>query len=198
MKDKKTDFIPLGHDNLDIKNELITYARTLKGKPEFENQLAASFIYVSFAEYLAKNLLENLRHFVYQGTYDQFAGIIHIDQRDEKTNKPLGFLLGEIDKYDFPDKHGIRTLLSRILMLRNNLFHNFAMADLAELERIVLDDLKELQDKTEDLIKKINTVYGGLGKILIPKYTTPEKTEDTKEPKEAKELEKTEEPEKDK
>ena len=74
------DFVPLGHENIDIKNKLIDYARKLKEKEGFENQLAASFIYTSFTEYIAKNLLENLRYFTYKGTYTQYAGILYIDE----------------------------------------------------------------------------------------------------------------------
>ncbi|MFQ5585729.1 MAG: hypothetical protein ACE5GF_02745 [Thermodesulfobacteriota bacterium] len=54
------DFIPLGHENIEIKKQLIEYARGLKEKPEFENQLASAFIYISFADYLCKNLLGKL------------------------------------------------------------------------------------------------------------------------------------------
>ena len=67
----KKIFIPFTHQDLELKNGLLQYGRDLKAKTGFENQLASAFIYASFAEYLGDNLLENLRYFVYKGSYNQ-------------------------------------------------------------------------------------------------------------------------------
>jgi uncharacterized protein with HEPN domain len=165
---KQKKFVFLGHDNQDLKNQLLNYSRELRKKQGFENQLAATFIHVSFAEYLANNLVENLRYLMHQGTYNQYAGILFIDERRSRKVRTLGQLIEELRKYSFPDKEEILAILIEIKDLRNNIFHNFASADLGELERIIVTDLVSIQDKTEELLKKVNTIYTGLQKILLP------------------------------
>lgn len=177
MKEQPTGgFKPFDHKNLELKNALINYARELKDKEGFENHLAATFIYANFAEYLAGNLIEHLRYFVYYGSYNQFAGILFIDERTQNKPKTMGQNIAELNKFDFPDKKEISTLLSEISKKRNNIFHNFADADPGTLEQIISKDFKDIRDKTEELLQKINTVYAGLQKILIPQ---PAKQQDS-------------------
>lgn len=176
-KYQSAKFTPFTHENLDFKNELIEYARGLKGKEGLENQLAATFIYVSFSEYLANNLLEHLKYFIYQGSYDQFAGILFIDERKKSGKaKTLGQICSELEKYNFPDKQGIVTLLQEIKELRNNLFHNFAIVDLDGLEKMIQNDVIEIQNKTEELLRNINVIYDGLQKILAPQSAPTEES----------------------
>lgn len=168
MKNKQhRKFIPFSHDNLELKNGLINYARDLRQKTGFENQIASTFIYISFVEYLANNLLQNLRYFTYLGSYNQYAGIIFIDERDSNKVKTLGQIIGEIDKFNFPDKVEVINLFSEVSTARNKIFHNFASVDLEGLEKILTDDLVAVQDKTEELLQKINVIYAGLQKILL-------------------------------
>lgn len=182
MKNKEKKFIPFGHENLDLKKELVNHARSLKDKTDFDSQLVSTFLYISFAEYLGNHLLVNLRHLVNIGTYNQFAGILFIDETDDSRSKTIGQILKEIDKFDFPDKKGIKILLSQIQKLRNKFFHTFIESNIKELEKMIKDDLPQIREKTEDLITKIDVIYAGLWKILNPKYktATETKTEDVK------------------
>lgn len=164
-------FVPLSHEYLELKNGLINYARELKKKTGFENQLASTFIYVSFAEYIASNLLENLRHFVHTGSYNQFAGILFIDERNCEKIKTFGQTIGNLGKFNFPDKQGIIHLLSDINQARNRLYHNFVSADPKKMEEIMTNDIVSIQEKTEEVLAKINVIYIGLQKILMPQTT---------------------------
>lgn len=164
-------FQPFTHDNLDLKNELVGLARNLKTKSDSESHLVAVFIYISITEYLATHLLENLRHFVYKGNYYQYAGILLIDERGDRKIRTLGQVIVELRKYDFPDKREILATLENISNLRNNIFHNLAKVDSSELTKMLTSDLPQIENLTEDLIEKINVLYAGLQKILIPVAT---------------------------
>ncbi len=167
MKAEKK-FIPLSHEHLELKNGLLNYARELKKQAGFENQLASTFIYVGFAEYLANNLLENLRHFIHTGSYNQFAGILFIDERHSEGIKTFGQTIGNLGKFNFPDNQGIIRLLSDINQARNRLYHNFVSADPKKMEEIMTNDIVSIQEKTEEVLAKINVIYAGLQKILMP------------------------------
>lgn len=170
---QKKKFIPLSHDDLELKRSLLQYARDLKNKPGFENVLAAAFIYSSFTEYVAENLLENLRHFVYQAVYSQYAAILFIDERDDIKKKTLGQIIGELEKFYFPDKQAILRCMRNVSEARNRMFHNFAKSNHAGLEELISKDLWTIQDQSEELINKIDVIYQGLGKILTSTEISP-------------------------
>lgn len=161
-------FIPFTHQDLELKNGLLQYGRDLKAKSGFENQLASAFIYASFTEYLGDNLLENLRYFIYKGSYNQFAGILFIDESHKEERLTLGQIISKVKKYNFPDKENVLELLKEVCDARNNIFHNFANSDIQGLEKIITIDLITIQQKTEELLDKINIIYAGLQKILLP------------------------------
>jgi hypothetical protein len=172
MANKKSagKFIPFTHDDLELKNQLIGYARLLADKTDAEAHLACAMIYASFAEYVAGHLLDSLRHLVYQTTYNQYAGILFIDERKVKQDGkglPLGALTKLLQAYVFPDKDEIITLLQGVTKSRNNLFHNFARAD-ADGFGVFDDDILMIKNNTEEVLQKVNTIYAGLGKILVP------------------------------
>src|SRR3989339_659624 len=159
---KTSKFIPWSHENLELKNELLNMARQMRLKTEFENQLAATFIYISFVEYLANNLLGNLRYYTYIGSYTQYAGIIFIDERQHRKTRTLGQAIEELTKYQFPDKESIIHLIKIISVTRNKIFHSFATCGIEELRKIVNEDLIDIQEKSEELLQKINIVYVGM------------------------------------
>lgn len=171
MKKKKSEkrnkFTPLEHQDLEFKHNLINLAKSLRAKEGFENQLASAFIYVSFAEYIADHLLETLRYFIYDNSYKNFGGIIFVDQRDLGQNRTLGMTIKELEGYNFSDKDGILELLDGICQMRNDLFHSLARVNLSTAQKYTEEMLK-IQDLSEKLIDKIDVVYAGLKKILIP------------------------------
>lgn len=176
-KKTKNIFLPFTHQDLEIKNELLQYARDLKAKQGFENQLASAFIYASFTEYLGDNLLENLRYFVHKGSYNQFAGILFIDETTVFEKLTLGQIIYNLRKFSFPDKTMVVELFEEICEARNNIFHNFANSDMSGLEKIITVDLITIQNKTEELLEKINVIYAGLEKILISQPATSQTSE---------------------
>jgi uncharacterized protein with HEPN domain len=148
-------FQPFTHDNLDLKNELVSLSRSLKSKNDSESHLVSVFIYISIAEYLATHLLDNLRYFVYKGNYYQYAGILSIDERSDNKIRTLGQVISELKKYDFPDKKAILETFDRISKLRNNIFHNLAKVDQNGLTKMLTSDLPEIENLTEDIIEKM-------------------------------------------
>lgn len=167
-------FQPLSHQDLEFKRWILTYARELMGKQGFENGLAAGMIYSSFTEYLAENLLENLKYFAYQGTYNQYAGIVFIDEtKSSKSKKTLGQNIGELERFNFPDKDGVLGCMRKIAEARNNMMHQFAKSDIEGLKKIVLQDVFIIKDNAEELVNKIDVVYTGLQKILNPSIINP-------------------------
>lgn len=159
-------FKPFEHDDLEIKNSLIDYARDISHKTDVEAVLACAMIYASFAEYLSGHLLDNLRHLIYQTTYRDFAAILYIDQRRNKETRTMNRVAGLLRDYEFPDKKEIIELIEEIAQRRNNLFHNFAQIDQKKSE-IFDEDVKIIKNSTEELLSKVNTVYAGLQKILL-------------------------------
>lgn len=163
-------FTPFTHDDLELKKELINYARGLAHKSGFENGLASALIYSSFAEYLAEHLLKNLKHFAYQGTYSLYAGVIFIDERDEgkKPKKAtLGQNIGDLRRFHFPDKDALLNCFNKIAEARNNIIHKFAKEDLQGLQKLILSDIEIIKTETEEVLSKIDIIYAGLGKILV-------------------------------
>lgn len=178
-QNKRKKITPLSHEDLELKQWMLKFARNLADKDGFENGLAGAMIYSSFTEYLAENLLENLKYFIYRGTYDQYAGILFIDEtRSGKNKKTLGQNITEIEKFNFPDKEGILRCLREIVEARNNMLHQFARTDIEGLKKIILQDVSTIRTETEDLVQKIDTVYTGLRKILKNSDTNTQQASD--------------------
>lgn len=174
MESKKF-FKPLTHEDLEYKGFILRFAREISKKEGFENGLAAAMIYSSFAEYIAENLLENLKYFVYRGTYNQYAGIIFVDERKiKKGKKTIGQNIGELEKFNFPDKEGVLSCLRKIAEARNNMLHQFAKADFDGFKKIILQDVFAINRETEELVQKIDVIYSGLQKILNPNISGQE------------------------
>lgn len=166
-KKKKNLFVPFTHDELELKNALVQMARNLKNRDEFESKLASAMIYASVAEYLASHLLENLRYFSYKSMYVNYAGILFIDERSDQKPKTLGNIKSLLEKYQFPDRDEVVGTIQEISECRNDLFHNLARTSTNDFHRLE-EEIKIIQDQTEIFIEKINVVYSGLQKILIP------------------------------
>jgi len=176
---KKKKFQPFTHDHLDIKNELLQLARNAKTtEKKLENDLASVLIYSNIAEYLAENLLENLNHFIHEVSYKNYAAILYVESVSKPSGKmTLNQLAGEIEKFSFPDKINILANFRKIAESRNKIFHNFAKSDLDTIKSLIGDDLPVLQEECEEVIARINTVYVGLQKILIPQEPQQPKEE---------------------
>ena len=129
----KKDFVLFYHEDFEIKKKLIDVARQLRQKKAIAEQLSSALIYASFAEYVGEHVLENCRHLAYNATMQFYGGIIGFDERGRDQNKPLGHIICQLEKYDFPLKREIVDLLGEIADSRNNLFHNLAKAKQEDL-----------------------------------------------------------------
>lgn len=167
MKNNTGPFVPFSHENLELKNALVSQARSLRQDEKTESQLASAMIYVSISEYLAEHLLENLKYFIYRSTYIDFAGILFIDERGASSRQTFGDSIKSLNKYNFPDKSEIISMLQEINKCRNHLFHNLAKASENDLAKIAIE-ITTICEKSEEFIEKINVVYAGLQRILIP------------------------------
>lgn len=112
-------------------------------------------------------------HFHLECRYNNFAGILYLEKISLRDNKmTLGELIKEINKFSFPDKKEIVKCFEEICTARNRLFHEFAKSDLDTIIDMLTKNLPQIQDSCEDLIRRINTIYAGLTKILLDQ--TPE------------------------
>ena len=172
-KDKQVKtFHPFTHENLEIKNELLNLARNAKLQNKdnkLEDNLASVLIYSSIAEYLAENLLQNLTHFIKTSSYNNFAGILFLEKVSEREgHMTLGAMIKELEKFSFPDKKDILSCFNGVCSSRNRIFHDLAKSDIETVTKMLIVDLPIIQEKCEELITRINTIYAGLGKILLP------------------------------
>lgn len=170
-KKNRKKFTPFTHEDLDIKNELLQLARNARKQDQerkLENDLASVLIYSNIAEYLAENLLENLNHFVKESTYKDFGGILFLEYVcDPDRKRTLNQVVDEIQKFSFPDKDNILSCLRKIADSRNRIFHNFAKSNIEAIKELLNRDLPVIQEECEDVITRVNTIYAGLGKILV-------------------------------
>lgn len=167
-------FVPLTHENLEIKNELLQIARNIQSeeneqfKKSIQENLSSVLIYSNIAEYLAENLLENLNHYIKESTYKDFGGILFINSSySDKSNMTLGQIVKELDKFDFPDKVNILKSFKVLSEARNKIFHNLAKSNTEAVVSLLEKDLPTIKEEGEDLVKRINIVYVGLQKILL-------------------------------
>lgn len=166
-KKKQTSaFQPFVHENLELKNELVELARSNINDDAIEKRLSAVLIYSNIAEYLAENLLDNLNHFIFQNSYKSFWGILYIETASWNSTRTLGQIIPELKKFSFPDKEWILNCLQKIVESRNKIFHNFWKSDIDTMQDLLTSDLPTIASKTEEFIRKINTVYWWLQKIL--------------------------------
>lgn len=169
MANKKTQkpFQPFIFEDVDTKNSLLTLARESAAKQEVENILSSTMIFAAITEYLAQHLLENLRYFMYTSTYANFGAIIFLDQRNKEQKRGLGETIDALNEYEFPDKQNTVNLLKKFNKCRNHFFHKFMNLNNENVSDYS-EDIRIIRETTEELIGKINVIYSGLGKILIP------------------------------
>lgn len=171
-------FQPFVHEHLDIKNELLQLARSARNQEserKLEYDLASVLIYSNIAEYLAENLLETLSHFVKESTYKDFGGILFIEGMHVSDRKrTLNQIVEEVNKFSFPDKINILKCFRKIAESRNRIFHKFAKSDIETIKDLINKDLPIIQEECEEIITRINTVYAGLQKVLMPQTPSSE------------------------
>lgn len=172
------NFVPLHHINVSLKDEILAVARKLKKEADedYEKLFGASLIYASLSEYLTENLLHNLRYFLYKASHDAYSSIVYYKFND-KDQLPLGPMLKEIQKHEFPNKEEIINLIQKIYRSRNNLFHDFAKSSESELSESFID-IKIICDSAEKLVDEINSLYEGLRKLTGNQFSADLESKD--------------------
>jgi len=87
---------------------------------------------------------------------------------EREGHMTLGMMVKELGKFSFPDKKDIISCFNEVSGSRNRIFHDLAKSDIGTITKMLIIDLPIIQEKCEELITRINTIYAGLGKVLLP------------------------------
>ena len=163
MKKTIGSFIPFLHDNFQFKRNVIDLAR--KQPQTFEGIHTATLIYVNAVDYIALHLLENLRYITYLVTNNELNDIIFFSNV-KKDGIPLGKVMYELEKYEFPDKNDFMSGLTEFGKIRNKLVHNLLSLTPDEINKIS-DDFEEIKKLSEALLNRYDIMVKGMSSIWI-------------------------------
>jgi len=127
-------YIPFVHKNFNYVKTIIQMARDSRSKGA-EGTLAASLIYMNAIDYIAAHLLENFKAIEYLITYQELNATI-FKNIEENPAIPLGRLIGELEKFEFPDKNAFIADLGIFNKCRTKLAHNLLRLNPSDIESI--------------------------------------------------------------
>jgi hypothetical protein len=162
MKNTLLEFIPFEHKNVDYINRSLELARQQRQSGSIEAFMASAVIYANLAEYLARNLLENLQQMFYLLSYKSFNGIYFIKNKSAKKNpKMLGQIADSLSIYEFPDCSAFIELIRKFSEARAILFHKLLTeeGDTKEFD----EKIGELHSMAEEILDKYNSITQGIG-----------------------------------
>lgn len=153
---------PFLHQDLEIKNELIEYARKFRQKYYEEDDdmapyFASALLFANLADYLAAHLLDGLKQITEEATREYMNGRVVIRRKSE-IDVPLEKTTRQLKEYDFPSKDKVLELLAIVRKGRNKIAHEIFKTPGEQLEEIG-KALAEVCDKTEELVDVINAIY---------------------------------------
>jgi len=157
-------FTPFLHENFESKNQLIIFART-QDKTKVEGVLAATIIYVNLVDYIAQNLLDNLRKMISILGYKACGAVFFYDPSEERKNISLGELKRELCSYSFPDKDSFLNELVEFNKVRNRIMHDLMNVNLKSNASRFDQDLALISGKAESILTKYNTITQGITTI---------------------------------
>ena len=164
MKKIITEYIPFEHDNLDLKNRLIQFARDQAKTNKPEGIMAAALIYGNVTDYIASNLIKTFRELIYWTSYYQFSGTLFQKMPDDKKlPKMLGDMIKELENFEFPDHVEFIKCLRLFKDSRNNLFHRlFTLSE--EKVKQADQDFVIIKEQAELILQKYNAISQGIAK----------------------------------
>lgn len=155
-------FIPFQHENHDAKNQLLNLARS-QGT-ELQGIFTSVLIYTNLVDYLAKNVLDNLRKMISIFSYKSFGATFCYDPSQKRIDISLGELRKELDSFNFPDKKEFLDCLNEFSRSRNRIMHNLMQIDLNNESTTSQfnNDLTKISQLAEQILTKYNIIIQGI------------------------------------
>lgn len=136
---------PFSHPHKKILNVWLSEARKLlsDSSSSSSEKLSGTLILVNQVEYICKQLLHSFSWANKKIVYTNCDGIFFLEEKDYTSSKePLGTLINEIKKYNFPDKEGLISKLEKFNEKRILIVHK-------------LLDNESIKDEDTEIIKKL-------------------------------------------
>lgn len=165
------DFIPFSHDNLDIKNNLISIARS-QNSSTVEGALSSVLIYTNLVDYIARHLLENLLKMISINSFNSFGGVFYLEGDQLKTEIPLGGLCQQLSWLEFPNKKDFIKILKDFNKFRIKIVHSLMKLEPGENLEQIDKDIESIRVIAEDILQKYSVICSGL--IVVWKASLPE------------------------
>jgi hypothetical protein len=160
---KKLDiesYIPFEHENFLLIENVIKIAQN-QTNDGLESALTSILIYMNAVDYLSTHVLKNLSIINYLLVQHELNGSIYLSIQDHK-DKPLGSIIFELEKYEFPGKKEFIEDLRSFLILRNKYAHN--------LLKLTEENIKKVDHEIKELIeiaKRILNTYDRIVKGMV-------------------------------
>lgn len=165
----KTDisaYWPFVHENFDYLKSAIELGRSIDNNGP-EGRLASALLYVNAIDYVAGHILQNLKTIAYLTTLTELSIVFRKDL--DIDDKPLGWIICELKKYEFPDKEDFIIDLTSFNKLRKNIIHNLLKNknnNLTDVDK----DLNDLRVISERILSRYDTIVEGV-RIVWSGYT---------------------------
>lgn len=165
----KTDissYWPFIHENFDYLKATLELGRSIDSNGP-EGRLASALIYVNAIDYVAGHIHQNLKTITYLTTLTELSVVFRKDL--EIDDKPLGWTISELKKYEFPDKEDLIVDLNSFNKLRKNIIHNllkYKPSVLSDVDR----DLDDLRVISERILNRYDSIVEGV-RIAWSGYT---------------------------
>jgi hypothetical protein len=158
MKIGINSYSPFQDQNYQNASAFIKFAREAKDKSP-EGKLASALIHTNAIDYLAGNVLQNLKIISYLTTYNELHSVFYIDIELDK--KPLGDKINNLQRFEFPDKKSFIEDLVCFNSIRIKVIHNllrYSQADMSNLDK----DFNEFIDISERLMSRYDSIVMGI------------------------------------
>lgn len=95
-------FKPFEQQDYPVKKAILDIAR--KQPNTFEGKHTKVVIYINAIDFIAGQILENLSIIASLVTRQEFNGVMFFDYDKENKGEPLGIIISQLKKYEFPLK----------------------------------------------------------------------------------------------
>ena len=137
-----SDFELIKHSDIKLLNETLAKAKGYARKGSNEEKLTAILLFSNHVEYIATDILKNLRRMIKTSTYENFNGVISWPAKEDVKKTTLGGSIAILQEFNFPDKEDFIKSLSEFNKKRNKLIHHLLEApsiESFELESMIKD-----------------------------------------------------------
>jgi len=134
----KDDFLPVEHNDVEKLNESLEKAVSLSSGSN-QDKFVTVLILANHVEYLAKDILKDLRRMIRISAYNSYNGTIFWPTKEffNTKNKDIekfmfGEIIEELNQFNFPDKEDFLKCLSQFNKKRIPLIHKLLDQNLVE------------------------------------------------------------------